>query len=391
MCAAAAEKVAADRKISANKTPILTYSNNSVSLTQEDNRMKRKLLSLIVLSVLLVSFGTTHAQPDIPSGSKACSSFGLDNNGALVFGTNFDNFLFEGLLFVNKRNVTKTAWGSSTTGEYAIWTSKYGSLTFNLVGYQLPWAGMNEAGLVLSTMALDETDNPAPDERPPLQSPMWMQYQLDNSATIDDVIASDAVIRITEDVDHFLVCDATTACAVIEFLDKKMVVHKDVDLPISALTNSTYEKSVAVLEEDSAPFTDSSLWRFYTVADRVTGFVPADTESVVDYAFETLKMVNQASFTQWSIVFDVENQRAYFRTQSNPEIRYVDFSTFDLSCSSPVKMLNIHEDLSGDVSANFVDYAHDVNFEHTLNFLEEWNPGALPKEQVEQVVNLIES
>jgi hypothetical protein len=84
-----------------------------------------------------------------------------------VFGANQDNSLEMGLVFVNKRNVLKTTWDPGTSGEYARWISRYGSVTINFVGYQMAWAGMNEAGLMLSTMSLVETQEPAPDERPP--------------------------------------------------------------------------------------------------------------------------------------------------------------------------------------------------------------------------------
>ena len=96
----------------------------------------------------------------------------------------------------------KTAWEPSTTGEYARWISRYGSVTFDYAEYQMAWAGMNEAGLMLSTMALRKTQNPAPDSRPPLQSAFWMQYLFDSYSTVEEVIASDAQVRIKDTVDH---------------------------------------------------------------------------------------------------------------------------------------------------------------------------------------------
>ena len=100
----------------------------------------------------------------LTSIGKPCTSFCLNDNGNLIFGTNFDNDrVHKGLLFVNNRKVSKTGWESSTTGEYAGWISKYGSVTFNLAGYQLVWAGINEEGLVVSTMALSGTQSPPPD------------------------------------------------------------------------------------------------------------------------------------------------------------------------------------------------------------------------------------
>jgi penicillin V acylase-like amidase (Ntn superfamily) len=72
------------------------------------------------------------------------------------------------LLFVDKRYVAKTGWDAITTGEYPNWTAKHGGVTFHLVGHKLDWAGMNEAGLTVSTTYVSETRKPTPDERPPL-------------------------------------------------------------------------------------------------------------------------------------------------------------------------------------------------------------------------------
>ena len=86
--------------------------------------MKTPIKLLLTLALFLL----------ISSTVVACTSFILDNNGFAVFGANFDNRIHEGLVFINKRNVTKKMLDPSTTGEYAEWTSKYGSVTFNVVG-----------------------------------------------------------------------------------------------------------------------------------------------------------------------------------------------------------------------------------------------------------------
>ncbi len=196
--------------------------------------MKTPIKFLLIVAVFLLSSPTV----------VACTSFVLDNNDFAIFGANFDNRIHEGLLFINRRNVTKTILDPSTTGEYAEWTSKYGSVSFNIVGYQFAYTGMNEAALVISSMALDITENPAPDERPPLETAIWVQYQLDNARTIEDVIASDLVVRIANTTDHYLVSDRTGNSAVIEFIEGKMVVHTDEAVPVKALTNNTHEESI---------------------------------------------------------------------------------------------------------------------------------------------------
>lgn len=50
----------------------------------------------------------------------ACTSFCLDNAGQAVFGSNYDNEIWEGWLFVNKRGVTKTGYEAGTPGGWAI-------------------------------------------------------------------------------------------------------------------------------------------------------------------------------------------------------------------------------------------------------------------------------
>jgi hypothetical protein len=51
----------------------------------------------------------------------------------------------------------------------------------------------------------------------------------------------------------------------------------------------------------------------------------------------------------------------YFRTGNNYKIRSLKLSTFDFSCTTPVKVLDVNADLSGDVSSSFVDYTDEKN------------------------------
>jgi penicillin V acylase-like amidase (Ntn superfamily) len=175
--------------------------------------LKGKLtLSLLLISLVLIGYPSSLLQQAIahifsrslpPASPGLCTSFCLDNGDHCVFGTNMDNSLDSGLLFVNKRHVLKTTWDPSTSGQFARWISRYGSVTVNFISYQMAWGGMNEAGLMISTMSLNETQGPITDERLPFQGPFWMQYQLDTHSTIEQVIASDAEIRLPESqIDH---------------------------------------------------------------------------------------------------------------------------------------------------------------------------------------------
>jgi choloylglycine hydrolase len=329
----------------------------------------------------------TSFRSDAPLGASAvdhgCTSFCLENDGTCVFGTNHDNDIHEGILYVNKRDVSKTGWEKGTTGEVARWTSKYGSFTFNLVGYQLPWAGMNESGLVISTMSLEESHAPAPDDRPPLESPLWLQYQLDNSSTVEEIVASDSLVRyasLLRGCCHYLACDRTGTCATIEFLDGEMVVHLGNTLPVAALTNSIYDESVQAWHERSREELAgmegrvSSLFRFAIAADEVTGFEPTDSESAVAHGFDTLAQASNRG-TVWIIVFDSENLQVHFRTRSNSQIRTVDLNRLDFTCGTPVQMLDVHADLRGDIEDDLEAYSHEVSLVHFVNVLGELGLG----------------
>ena len=56
-------------------------------------------------------------------------------------------------------------------------------------------------------MSLNDTEDPVPDERPPLDSGEWMQFVLDTCATVEDLVATDARVSIIT-VDHYLVADS---------------------------------------------------------------------------------------------------------------------------------------------------------------------------------------
>ena len=359
--------------------------------------MKRRLFLAIPLLTFLLAGSSPVIAPSmpaqvdmpaiLPAASQACTSFCLDNGDHCVFGANQDNPIDAGLLFVNKRNVQKTGWDPSTTCKYPRWVSKYGSVTIVHAGYQMAWAGMNEAGLMLSTMALDQTRNPARDARPPLVSAFWMQYQLDNHSTVAEVMASDAYLRIADTVDHYLVCDRKGDCAVIEFLDGQMVYYTRESLPVKALTNSPYQAS---LQAWSYGLVDNSLRRFAQAAERAKAFQPTSAPAAVDYAFDTLAQV-ALDVNAWHIVFDPVNRQVHLRTNKNPQRRYVDFGKLDFSCRTPVTMLDVQANLAGGVSGSFVPYSHEVSLAHTLGFFAKYERLNYPPFLIETLLRGLES
>lgn len=165
------------------------------STVSGDTRGSYTLLWLLIGLTLLCS---------VRQEAKACTSFAMECGHGLLFGSNFDNDFRPGVLYVNKRGVTKSGWPMDENDTPATWTSKYGSITIHPAPYQYPWAGMNEAGLVISTMQLDETQVPPPDERPSLLSAAWVQYVLDSCATVEDIAGAERRVRLNYGVESRL-------------------------------------------------------------------------------------------------------------------------------------------------------------------------------------------
>jgi len=307
----------------------------------------------------------------LASSSHACSTICLDKDDELVVGKNFDWFTEDGLIMVNKRNVSKTALVNPDWDweQPASWTSKYGSITFNPWGRELPFSGMNEAGLVVSGMGLSSLEYPTPDERLAITANQWIQYQLDNSATVAQVIASDLELRInnSEYPFHFLACDSRGDCVTIEFIGGQLVYHTQETLPVKALVNKTYESCIEYWEKDEIPTDDpgKNVKRFITAANMLEDYDSGTSGPATDYIFNILSNMASDSFwnfgTHWSIAYDIQNHRISFHTLNNGDIRYFDMNSFDFSCQTPVRVLDIQQDLSGDVSDYFIDYTSEIN------------------------------
>src|SRR6266480_4947928 len=135
----------------------------------------------------------------------ACTTFCLKNKNEVLFGKNYDWMIGDGLIFVNKRGLAKMA-GSEDSPNPAKWISKYGSVTFNQYGRENPTGGMNEAGLVVEQMWLDETEYPRDAALPTIDTQEWIQYLLDTSATAAEAVRNATHVRILSDVKvHYLV------------------------------------------------------------------------------------------------------------------------------------------------------------------------------------------
>lgn len=271
------------------------------------------------------------------------------------------------MVCTNHRGLAKTSF-PVTDGRTVSWTSKYGSLTFNQYGKEFPTGGMNEKGLVVELMWLDETKYPEQDERPAIEVLQWIQYQLDNCATIDEVIATDKQLRITSTSTplHYMVADAGGNAAAIEFLAGKMVVHKGEQLLFPVLTNSVYDESVRLakdaIQSSNIPGNAGSEARFIRACSMINEYKAGkNNKPIIDHSFDILGSVSQSTHTKWSIVYDITNQKIYFKTLDAPEIKSFSFSGFQFTCARQPLALDMNLAAKGDVNALFKPFNEEIN------------------------------
>ncbi len=332
--------------------------------------MKRS--SIILPLIILIGWVAT-----VPE-SYPCTAISLKDARGWVAGYNHDWMIKDALIMTNRRGVSKIAAPlneESSPKSLARWTSKYGSVTFNQSGHARPTDGMNEKGLFVAILLLENTKWPDPDSRPSITAGQWVQYQLDNSSNVQEVIANDKHIQIAVSSPgrpsdwsgfHFIACDRAGECVTVEGINGKTVYRTQKNLPVRVLTNTPYAESINSLNQGKPIYGDvyHSETRFIQASNRLKEAGGAGPKSATDFAFETLKEVashDTVGLTVWSVVYDLANLRVSFRTHDNQQMRYFDLSAFDFSCATPGKIFDILSESAGDVSGKFVPYSYQAN------------------------------
>lgn len=306
-----------------------------------------------LISCLIAAFISTPAFP--------CSTISVSQNTQPFVGKNYDWMQTMARLYVNKRNVKKAGLIFRPGDQPAQWISKYGSLTFNQFGREFPHGGINEAGLIIEIMWLTQSVYPPSDSRPTVNELQWIQYMLDNYASVADMVADADKLRVqmvTAPV-HYLACDSTMACATFEFLSGKMIAHSGADLPYASLTNDNYVDSLAALREHIGfggtkpiPMDTSSLSRFV----RGTALAQSITDGDIQIqTFDLLDQISQSN-TVWQIAYDMKNKKVHFRTSDHRNIKSVDLKQLEWSCKTQVTSHDIQTTTSGLINDLFTPY-----------------------------------
>ena len=254
------------------------------------------------------------------------------------------------------------------------WVSRYASLALSM------WRtgtvdGMNDQGLAAHALYLDDVNWEAPDERPAVANLTWVQYLLDNFATVAEVVAAVPDVRIAslpvrgqEMGCHIAVDDAGGDSAIIEPIDGALVVHHRRDYAVMA-NSPDYDEQLANLAryrpfggELSPPGDITSLDRFV----RASYFLhylptPSNLEEAVAGVFKlagTVAVPPGSPYedggvypTWWTAGADLTNLTYYFLGSDSPNMTWVDLA--DIAGAQVTSMNPREVGLSGDVSARF--------------------------------------
>lgn len=264
------------------------------------------------------------------------------------------------------------------------WTSTYGSLVTTIYGLG-SIDGVNERGLAAHGLFLQSTSLAERDpERPGLHLGLWVQYLLDQAATVDEAVALmdtfQPVMMSAHGRDatiHLAVEDASGDSAIIEFQNGDPVIHHGRQFTL--MTNDPgYDEQLALLagQDFSQPSSDMPLPGNVNPRDRFqraayySALLP-EPSSEREAAASVLAIMRNVSVpfgapyrdfgiynTEYRTVTDLTNGRYFFELTTSPNVIWTELGELDFSEGAPTVGLDPNDiNLSGDVSARYAPAA----------------------------------
>lgn len=310
-------------------------------------------------------------------------------NGPVIVGRNMDFHRDTGTnLWVLPRGEHRT----DGLGGNLSWTATHGSVVAgadDLVSVD----GLNEAGLTGNILWLAESDygdhDPA---RPALSVAVWLQYFLDNFATVAEAVTwvRDTQVQVVTMADpssgepltvHLAIADKSGDSAIIEYVGGAPTVWHDRDYRV--MTNSPpYGQQLELLSavegfggQEHLPGTTLASDRFARAAYYLSRLPDPATNveaiagmlSVMRNAAQPFRIPDtgkpDVSQTLWQTVADLTNRRYVFSSTTRPNILWVDLDGLDFSKEAGVRRLDLVTDtaleggLVGNVTTEFSPHA----------------------------------
>lgn len=265
------------------------------------------------------------------------------------------------------------------------WKSKYGSVVTS--AYDIcSTDGMNEKGLVANLLWLAESSYPQWNgEKPALSIAAWVQYMLDNFATVSEAVSEiekntfDVVSDMMPDGTrmatlHLSISDATGDNAIFEYIDGKLNIHHNRSYQV--MTNSPVFDLQLALDDywktiggtTFLPGTNRAADRFVRASFYINAIPKTeDTRTALASVFSVIRNTSvpfgistpdqpNISSTRWRTVSDQKDKVYYFESTLYPNVFWVDFKDVDFSEKASVKKLNLLDGktYAGNTAKDFV-------------------------------------
>lgn len=236
------------------------------------------------------------------AGCSVLTAQGQD--GALLWGRNFD---WTGSVPIILRHVPEEGYASLSTCDFQNITGSGDVLPEDMVHKMLaiaalyvPMDGVNEAGLCVADLEVNEGGMPDPNtEKPDLTVTTAIRLLLNRAATVEEALSLLAQYDIhpSGGISHHLaISDAGGACVAVEFTEDGFTA-----VPTPAVTNFNLAKG------DPAAGGESAQARYETLLARLEEGA-ASPEKVRD-ALAAVSQTEGAWTTQWSMVADLGENR----------------------------------------------------------------------------------
>ena len=266
------------------------------------------------------------------------------------------------------------------------WTSKYGSVVAS--AYDIcSTDGMNEKGLVANRLWLAESEYPQWDgNKPGLSIAAWVQYILDNFATVDEAVSyvEKGTFEVVSDMMpdgtrmatlHLSISDADGDNAIFEYIGGELKIHHDKSYQV--MTNSpVFDQQLALNDywkniggTTFLPGTNRAADRFVRASFYINAIPKvADTRTAVASVFSVIRNTSvplgittpnepNISSTRWRTVSDQKNKVYFFESTIQPNVFWVNLQDVDFSEKAPVKMLDLvsGKTYAGNTAEQFVE------------------------------------
>jgi penicillin V acylase-like amidase (Ntn superfamily) len=329
--------------------------------------------SLTALAALSLAF--------IPEAAQPCSRIVWNDNGvAVVVGRSMDWLnAMPTDLYVLPRGIQREGMTGKNT---LTWTAKYGTVVAVPTRGAASGAadGINEEGLAGSMLWLAESDYGKYDpERKSLSLGLWLQYYLDNFATVQEAVdftekTSFQLVTGTFDgrkmTVHLALSDPTGDTVVIEYIDGKPKIHHGKQFTV--MTNSPpYDQQLQQLLQYKGfggtkplPGTTDAADRFVRGAYYLTHLPkPADYRESIAGVLSVIRNISapfgesdparpNISATRWRTVADLTNRIYYFEAATSPNLVWVKLDGLDFAEGAGIRKIDLvnHPDGVGNVT-----------------------------------------